>query len=329
MRTSRQEKLLSILKLAIASLVAIALASFLKLEYAYSAGTVAILTIMPTKKETIKTAVGRLVAFCIAMILSFGCYSLMGFTIRAFSLFLVLFIIVCILCGWSYAISMCAVIISHFLTHQDMSINYILNETLIFTIGMGTGFLANLHLRKDVNYIEQLKDETDAEMKSILGRMADHILDEDFSDYNGELLHELRKSIRHAKNVADRNFNNQFRSTDVYDIEYIRMREKQSMVIHEMYKLVRHIETTPSAAHQISDFLKYMSEGYHKDNDGRETLERFRELNQIIKSSPLPVERKEFEDRAMLFNLMRKIEEFVTLKIEFSEKFSKKFKNKK
>ena len=47
-----------------------------------------------------------------------------------------------------------------------------------------------------------------------------------------------------------------------------------------------------------------------------------------MKSKPLPVERKEFEDRAMLFSLMRKIEEFVLLKIEFSEKFSESGKQK-
>lgn len=71
-----------------------------------------------------------------------------------------------------------------------------------------------------------------------------------------------------------------------------------------------------------------MSETYHKDNDGKLTLEKFKEMDMEMKSRPLPVERKEFEDRAMLFSLMRKIEEFVLLKIEFSEKFSESGKQK-
>lgn len=321
MRTRGKEILINSLKIISASLIAISLAMLLHLEFAVSAGIVAILTIMPTKKETIKTAAGRLFAFAVALVIAFACYTLIGFHISAFVVFLVIYIIVCQIFGWYNALTVCAMIMSHFLTFGDMGMKHILNEVLIFVLGVGMGVLANLHLRKDVNYIEQLKDETDAQIKKILVRMSERILDKDLSDYNGECLHELRKSIRHAKNVADRNYNNQFRTTDVYDIEYIRMRDKQCMVLHEMYKIVRHIETTPNTAHLISDFLKYMAETYHKDNDGKVTLEKFREMDKEMKSRPLPVERKEFEDRAMLFGLMRKIEEFVLLKIEFSEKF--------
>ena len=266
------EVLLYCLKLICASLASIAIAELLHLEFVASAGVISLLTIMPTKKETFKTAGIRFLAFGAALVLAFGCYSLVGFNIMAFSLFLVVFIPVCQLCNWSYALTICSVIVSHFIILGDMSIPHIANEILIFSIGVLMGMLANLHLRKDVNYIEQLKDETDAEMKSILAGMAEHILDADFTDYNGELLHQLRKSIRHAKNVADRNYNNQFGTTDIYDIEYIRMRDKQCMVVHEMYKIVRHIHTTPSTAHEISDFLMYMSETYHKDNDGKLTM---------------------------------------------------------
>lgn len=322
MKSTKNEILLNCIKLICAALISMAIASLLKLEFVASAGVISLLTIMPTKKETMKTAGIRFLAFAVALILALGCYSLAGYCIGAFALFLILFIPVCQLCNWSYALTICSVIVSHFLILGDMSLPHVINEVLIFSIGVGIGVVANLHLRKDVNYIEQLKDETDAEMKSILAGMAEHIMDEDFTDYNGELLHQLRKSIRHAKNVADRNYNNQFKTTDVYDIEYIRMRDKQCMVIHEMYKIVRHIETTPSTAHLISDFLKYMSETYHKDNDGKLTLEKFKEMDMEMKSRPLPEERKEFEDRAMLFSLMRKIEEFIILKMEFSEKFA-------
>ncbi len=321
MKSRWVEILFNCTKLICASLLSIAVAQLLQLEFVASAGVISLLTIMPTKKETLKTAGVRFLAFFVALVIAFGCYSLIGYHIGAFAVFLVIFIMVCQLCKWNYAMTICSVVASHFLILGDMSIAHIMNEILIFTIGVGMGVIANLHLRKDVNYIEKLKDETDAEMKSILAGMAEHILDAENTDYNGELLHQLRKSIRHAKNVADRNYNNQFKTTDIYDIEYIRMRDKQCMVIHEMYKIVRHIDTTPSTAHLISDFLKYMSETYHKENDGKLTLEKFKEMDMEMKSKPLPVERKEFEDRAMLFSLMRKIEEFVLLKIEFSEKF--------
>lgn len=324
MKSRRVEILLNCIKLICAALASMGIAQLLHLEFVASAGVISLLTIMPTKKETFKTAGIRFLAFAVALVLAFVCYNIAGFNIMAFALFLIIFIPVCQICKWNYAMTICSVVASHFLILGDTSFEHVLNEVLIFSIGVGMGMLANLHLHKDVNYIERLKDETDTEMKNILAGMAEHILDADFTDYNGELLHQLRKSIRDAKNIADRNYNNQFGTTDIYDIEYIRMRDKQCMLVHEMYKIVRHIHTTPSTAHEISDFLKYMSETYHKDNDGKLTMERFKQMDMGMKSKPLPVERKEFEDRAMLFNLLRKIEEFVTIKIEFCEKFQSK-----
>jgi len=49
-------------------------------------------------------------------------------------------------------------------------------------------------------------------------------------------------------------------------------------------------------------------------------MEEFRLLDAGLKKDPLPVERKEFEDRAELYGLLRHIEEFIQLKMEFSRK---------
>ena len=62
-----------------------------------------------------------------------------------------------------------------------------------------------------------------------------------------------------------------------------------------------------------------MSEVFEKGNDGRALMKEFLQMDECMKSKPLPVERKEFEDRARLFALMRDIEEFIGIKVEFAE----------
>ena len=42
-------------------------------------------------------------------------------------------------------------------------------------------------------------------------------------------------------------------------------------------------------------------------------------LDDEMKSHPLPKQRKEFEDRAQLYALLRRIEEFIELKVEFAQ----------
>lgn len=300
-------------------MVSIFIAMTMKLEFEVSAGIVTILTIQPTKKETLKTALGRLISFIIAIIIASFSFRLFGYTLPAFCVYLAFFIFVCQIFGWYSSMAMNSVLMSHFLTFESMGLNAVFNEAMIFMIGVGMGVLANLHLRKDINYIEELKENTDNQIRKILIRMAERIMDKDISDYNGDCFIELKNSIRKAKNVADENFNNQFRSNDIYDKEYILMRERQCQVLYEMYKSVRRVETTPITAGKISDFLRLVSDAYHKNNTGEELMAKFHVLDDEMKSHPLPKQRKEFEDRAQLYALLRRIEEFIELKVEFAQ----------
>ncbi len=319
MKPIGREIIFNTIKISLAAIVATVIATFLQLDFAISAGPVAILSILPTKRETIRTATGRLIAFLCALLIAFICYGLLGFTLQGFWLFLVVYILVCQIFGWYSSMAINAVLISHFLTIENMSLGAVLNEFQIFVIGVSMGIVANLHLRKNVDFIEELKENTDNQIKKILHRMSQRILDSDISDYNGDCFLILRDSIRKAKNVAEANYNNQLRVRDVYDKEYIAMRERQCQVLYEMYKNVRQINTTPITAKKISDFLQQMSNVYHKSNTGIELMEQFREMDLSMKSKPLPTERIEFEDRARLFYLLRYIEEFIQIKMDFSE----------
>ncbi len=306
------------IKIGGAAVAAILIARALQLEFVVSAGIVAILTIQPTKKETIKTAVGRLCAFVIALFIALLCFEGIGYRLEAYLVYLIVFILICQCFKWHSAMTMNSVLISHFLTFTHMEMHAILNEVLIFIIGVGIGIIANLHLRKRTNDIEQLKEQTDGQIQNILQRMSVRIVDRDISDYNGECFGNLSASIRHAKNIAEENFNNQFGNKDTFDREYIRMRERQTHVLYDMYKRVRRIRTKPLTAQVISEFLEYLSREFYRKNTGEELLEAFYRMDGEMKSKPLPVTRAEFEDRAELYTLLRDIEEFIKIKVDFS-----------
>lgn len=305
------------IKIVLAAIVAILIAQALKLEFAVSAGIVAILTIQPTKRETISTALGRLCAFVAAMVIAFVSFQVFGFTVPAFFVYLAVFILLCQIFKWYSAMAMNSVLISHFITLGAMNMGTIANEVLIFVIGVGMGILANLHLRKRTADMERLTKETDEQIVKILSRMSQRILDKDISDYNGDCFRVLEQRIDEAKRVARENFNNQLDDRDTFDMEYIAMRERQCMVLYEMYKSVRELHTSPITAGKISAFLKNVSEVFEKGNDCRALLEQFSQMDLYMDSQPLPVNREEFEDRARLFGLMRSIEEFLRIKIEF------------
>lgn len=320
-RTLNTTIIFNTVKIAGAAILSIFLATLLDLDFAVSAGIITILTIQPTKKETLQTAAGRFFALIAALAVACISFRILGYTLTAFMMYLILFILCCQFFGWYSSMAMNSVLISHFLTFENMSFVSITNEVLIFIIGVGIGIIANLHLRKNTEYILKLQQETDSQIKQILKKMSERILYHDVSDYNEKSFQELKSSILEARTIADQNYKNQFDKNDTYDIDYIRMRDKQYHVLYEMYKSVRTLETTPITAKIVSDLFLGISENYHRNNTATELLEDFYKIQKEMKEKPLPQERKEFEDRARLFILLNYIEEFLEIKQEFMRKY--------
>lgn len=80
--------LLTGLKAAGSAAVAIAVASAIHLQFSATAGIIAILSLMGTKRETMKVALGRLMAYGSALLIAFVCFSLFGDGLLAFGIYL-------------------------------------------------------------------------------------------------------------------------------------------------------------------------------------------------------------------------------------------------
>ncbi len=313
--------ILNTVKIVLASMAAIWLAEFLRLQYAVSAGIIAILSVQPTKKETVRTALSRFLAFLCALLISAVSFGVFGFHGTAFAVYLLLFVFICLTFGWNNAMAMDSVLISHFLSEGRMDLAMIGNETLLFLVGVGAGLLANLHLHKDMRQMEELREAIDEQIKSILFRMSKRILSGENSDYDGACFDVLSEYLAKARWMAEQNIQNQFLGGDLFDMEYVKMRREQYGCLFEMYKNVRTIQTTPAQAQIISAFLRQISEEYHKENTVDSLLEQFYEIDRGMRTQPLPAERGEFEDRAMLYSLLRHLEEFLMIKKEFAKKY--------
>ena len=305
------------IKISVAAVLAILCAQAFKLDFAVSAGIVAILSVQPTKKETLRTALARLLAFAVALIISIALFNLLGFTTPVFFIYLAIFILVCQWRKWISAMAMDSVLISHFLSFGKTGPAEIKNEVLLFILGVGFGILVNLILHKKTDYIEELKNQTDGQIKLTLHRMALRIQNPDLADYDGTCFNSLNQSLFTAKKQAEENYNNQFSKKDTFDTRYLEMRENQTKILYEMYKAARNLHTVPATATLLSDFLEKVSTEYHKDNDVKTLLEELSDIHEKMKSVPLPQTRTEFEDRANLFILMERLKEFLQIKRNF------------
>lgn len=296
-------------KMIFAAIFSIFVAQLFNLDFAISAGIVAILTIQPSKRETFSTAIARFYGFVIAIVISFICFKIFGITTLGFFVYLAIYVFICQKFRWYSAIAMNSVLISHFLSIGVMNFQTIVNESLIFLIGVLFGILVNLHLHKNTKEMNRLKNLLTEQVQKIINRMSQRIIDQNLQNYDGKCFIQLNKDFYLAKEIADVNYKNQLKKDDS-EIKYLENLGNQIGILYEMYKRVKNIKTQPSTAKIISDFLQKVSLEYPIQNNEL-LLNEFNELWNEMKNRPLPQTRQEFEDRAELFTLLELIEEFL------------------
>ena len=261
MKNIGKDTFLTGVKITIAAILSIISANLLGLQFSSTAGIITILSIQKTKKETLKTAGRRGIAFCIALCIAFLCFHAVGFRVLAFAFYLFAFSMICLYFGWTEAIAMDSVLITHFLAEGNIGWKLCVNEIVLFLLGTGFGVAANLNLRKKGQEFEVLAFKVDEEIRGILRRMAQRILQEDKSDYNGACFERLESLVETAKDSAFRNYNNQLFGSSEYEMDYIKMRENQKEVLRHVYESIKMVETIPSQTRKIAGLIMNIEEG--------------------------------------------------------------------
>lgn len=311
----RKPQLIKSLKIAAAAVAAIGLAGELGLAYSATAGIITVLSIQNTKRETLKSAGNRWLAFLCALALSKLSFTLLGYGLWAFGTYLFLFALLCICAGWTEAIAMDSVLVTHFLAEQEMGLSLVANEVLLLLIGTGMGIL--VHLRRRQGEFERLAEAADGQMKGILHRMSLWLPEEDKDAYRPDCFPELKKALHAAKACAVSDYGNTLLAKSVYELDYIAMREQQSMVLREIYDNIRRIRYLPVQAEQVAGLLGEIGEDFRRDNTVEGLLEKLEALLTGMKSQPLPDSREEFEARAILFYILMQVRQFLEIKREF------------
>lgn len=313
-----RDRVIKSLKIALAAVMSIFIAEELGFRNSATAGIITVLSIQNTKRETLRSARNRGVAFLCALFLAAIVYKVFSFTLPAFAVFLFTFALLCQTAGWGEAIAMDSVLISHFLVEQSFSAALIINEIGILVIGTTTGVLVNLHLRKKEAVFCRLADQVDHGMKAMLRQMAGWLLQER-KEQGPDLYHQMTETLEQARMCAVANYNNAFFSRSTYEIDYVRLREQQIAVLQGIYENIRSISYLPDQAALVAELLISMEKEYHRNNGVNKLLKQLKGLLADMEYAPLPATRKEFEARAILFYILKQIEELLILKREFYE----------
>ncbi len=305
-------------KIAAGSVLAILAARFLGLEFASSAGIITLLSVMNTRKETLKAAGKRCIAFLIAMALSNGIFFVLGYHVWAYGMFLFLFYFAVSALRVTEGFSMSAVLVTHLLGNSGFSAKGVRNEAGLFVIGVVMGILVNSYMPNRRGRIRRLQEEIEDRMRGLIRGLALGLRGEETKGLK-EQIKQNGESLRVLEKEALDHVGNTFSKDSLYFVRYVEMRMNQNAVLENMAEHLEELTDVTPQALRMAVFFEYIGSTFRETNNAQELLEKLDELLAEYKRSELPEEREEFENRARLFHILQMMEYFLKLKKKFAD----------
>lgn len=307
------------IKTAIAAFISIMLAQWFGLEYAVAAGIIAILSVLDTNKSSMITAVQRVISTVLALGIAVILFYLLGFEVYVFAIYLLIYVPAAYRLGVESGIAPCSVLVTHLLIEKNISLPFLGNELMLMLIGAGIAILINLYMPSKTSLIDNLRNQADNVMKNVLLSLSNNL--RDATPFDVSLLNQLDDLLEEAEKNVFLESENRLSSDLQYDINYIEMRKKQADILQYMQQNAQ-ICQIPMKENKILAGLLYLTaDQLHQNNTGVYLLEDIRLLFQHFRESDLPKTRAEFENRAILFQLLNDFTRFIKTKKDFFDKF--------
>ncbi len=311
--------LLLALKISVGSSAAIYIAQRLGLEYAVSAGTITLLTLLATKWETVRLSVFRIITFVLSIALSWLAFAHIDSTWLSYGIFVFTMVFLCEKMGRRATISVNAVVGAHLLTSHNFTSASIWNEFQLVIIGVSIAVLLNLFQdnRNHKKYIITNMRHTEHQLQSIMRELAAYLSNQEMQQNVWEDICLLEEELHRFTREAYEYQENTFQSHPVYYIEYFQMRTGQCRILHNLHAEMKKIRTMPRQAKIIADYMLYLVEYVVEVNEPSEQIHRLHGIFENMKVEELPKTREEFESRAVLYHILMDIEDFLLYKSRF------------
>ena len=303
-------------KLILATCLACLLAYFLNLSSAVSAGIIALLSLSDTRRSTLKLARNRLFSMLMALSIGVLAFHLSGFHIWSLGFYLALYVPLAYKMGWEIGITPSSVLVSHLLVQKSTSLDLLVNEFLLFAIGTGFALLANLYMPSRQEEIDRYHEIVEEQLKKILYRFAEFLGKGDGSN-DASLIRELDTILKEALDLVYLDHSNHLFHQTNYHIHYFEMRKRQNNILRDMANNVNNCQLAASESLILAQLFAKTASQLSQENPAQFLLDEINRYLAVFRERPLPRSRQEFETRATLLQLLRDLETFISIKVEF------------
>lgn len=316
---------INMLRMGAGVILAVGIARKIGLSNSYSAGTIALLTLLTTKRESLRQSLWRIVTFFITAAVTFLAEQVIPYPIITFGITVMLLYLFCEKLDIMPLLAVNGVICAHLVTVGSFSCQLLLDEFLMVLTGMGSalicgqiysGKIARSQLRRRMLRDDRTLADWLRDLAAALERR-----DHDLPD-----LHDYEKQLKEDRGLAVEYTENSWASHADYFAEYFEMRLRQAGVLKNLEWELSSYHVPPAQTRMIADFIRTLSRHVCETNEPAAQETQLQALLNSLRQERLPQNRTEFEHRAILYHILMTIREFIQLKRQFVDGLSERQK---
>ena len=308
-KTSAKSRAILLIKMIVAFILGILLAELFHLHYEYTAGVIAVLSLEPTRKRSIRSAILRILDSVLALGIAAGLFALLGYDFWVLLIFIAVLVPLTFLLRIETGLVVALVLVSQLYLEKDYG--FALNALWILLVSLSLAFVLNLYMPKHDRLIQRSIDIIDQAMDASIQAIA---LAEpvDFI--------RIRQDLKSAKETLLLDIENHYFLQTDQRILYLEVRQNQLQILEKIQEGLGQIRDIPEKA-IVLKYLQSFKGKIGKANYALPLKEELKKLLDDFKVAPLPKSRDEFESRAELFHILLEIENFLNLKIRYHERY--------
>lgn len=320
-----KQTLIQMLRLGAGVILAVGIAHEAGLSNSYSAGTIALITLLTSKRESLRQSVWRIVTFFITAGITFLTGLFTPYPIITFGLTVMLLYLICEKLDILPVLAVNGVICAHFVTMGQFSWGMLLDEFLMVLTGVASALVcgqiysgknARAQLRRRMKRDDRILADWLSSLADQLGKGS--VALPELAGYERQLKEDLCLAVNYTENS--------YAAHAEYFAEYFEMRIKQVEVLKNLEWELANYQVPPAQSQVITEFIRYLARYVCEMNEPTAQETQLQRLLQELRHETLPRTREEFEHRAILYHILMTIREFISLKRQFVDGLSEKQK---
>jgi uncharacterized membrane protein YgaE (UPF0421/DUF939 family) len=316
MTFTRQQQ--TTIKILFAFTIAILLAWLFELPGTVTTGILAIISIQPTKTDTVLVMIRRLISASLGFAFAYLAFELFGYTLLIYTIVGVVFTVASFATSLGVGVVPTLVLLGTIMTHGSYEFTVLLQTSLMLIISIVVSALVTfLYPSSATKALEVYAATTDDVVQQMLTLFSSAL-----TTPNNQLPYQdsfaqwdiKGKAIITEAEVANKDF---LFAKDNSLYAYLKMRQSQMNRVRRLFRLLQSIDQPTPFAQGILDFLTELIPAIGAVDKATALRTKLLSLTKDYRQKPLPTTREEFEIRAILFQMLFELDYFLSIKIQY------------